>query len=294
MIHSMTGFGSAHRVEGDLEYALEIRSLNSRYFKITIKLPEFLQFAEGEIEKMVRRRLARGTVTYALRVRGGNERICGKIDHSALQRYVDQLSSAHVPDGITPSIDLAMIAALPGICQTPELGDEQRKEQLAVLDQLTHQALDALIEMRREEGRAICADLLAVCAQARDELGKIEVEAPNVVEEYHERLKSRVAMFMERGGYEFNEEGIIRELAIFADRSDINEEVTRLKSHFDQFEESCKQGDQVGRKLDFVTQELLREANTIGSKTNLVSISRSVVEMKGMIERLKEQVQNVE
>jgi uncharacterized protein (TIGR00255 family) len=294
MIHSMTGFGSAHRVEGDLEYALEIRSLNSRYFKIAAKLPEFLQFAEGEIEKMVRRRLARGTVSYTLRVRGGSERIFGVIDHSALQRYVDQLASARVPDGITPSIDLAMIAALPGICQAPELGDEQRHEQLAIMEELTSQALDALVTMRREEGRAICADLLSVCAQARNELAKIEVEAPSVVEEHYERMKSRVAKFVEEGGYKLNEEGLLRELAILADRCDINEEVTRLKSHFDQFEESCRQGDQVGRKLDFVTQELLREANTIGNKTNNVRISRSVVEMKGMIERLKEQVQNVQ
>jgi uncharacterized protein (TIGR00255 family) len=294
MIHSMTGFGSSRRVEGDLEYTLEIRSLNSRYFKLSVKLPEFLQFAEGEIERMVRSRLARGSVSYTLRVQGDVGATAAPIDLAVLQSHIDRLAQARVPEGMTVTLDLGFLATLPGVCQADGVSKEQRERFGTVLEELTSEALDALTGMRAEEGRVLRDELLGLCEEARGELSKIEAEAPNVLEEYHERLKSRVALLMERGGFELDADGLMREVAIFADRSDVNEEITRLSAHLDQFVTLCLKGDRVGRKLDFVAQELLREANTIASKTNNVSIARSVVEIKGTIDRLKEQVQNVE
>ena len=195
---------------------------------------------------------------------------------------------------MTATLDLGCLAGLPGVCRTDGMSEEQRERFGAVLEELTSEALDVLTEMRAQEGKVLCADLLGACREARGELRKIEAEAPNVVEEYHERLRSRVAMLMEKGGFELQADGLMREVAIYAERCDVSEELTRLSAHLDQFEALCGQGDRVGRKLDFITQELLREANTIASKTNNVSIARSVVEIKGMIDRLKEQVQNVE
>jgi uncharacterized protein (TIGR00255 family) len=137
-------------------------------------------------------------------------------------------------------------------------------------------------------------DLYASLAGIRREVESVQGRAPMVVDEYHERLKARVGMLMQKGGFELQADGLMREVAIFAERCDIGEEINRLSSHLDQFVELCERGEQVGRTLDFLTQELLREANTIGSKSNDAVIARSVVTVKGLIDRLKEQVQNVE
>jgi len=148
--------------------------------------------------------------------------------------------------------------------------------------------------MRREEGQALRRDLLGSCDAIRDHLSQIAAQAPKVVDEYHQRLKTRVETLMRAGGFELEAEGLMREVAVFAERCDISEEIARLRSHLDQFTQLCDREDRVGRTLEFLSQEMLREANTVASKSNNADIARSVVEIKGLIDRLKEQVQNVE
>lgn len=294
MIQSMTGYGAEQHVEEGVTYALEIRSLNNRYLKLSIKLPDSLQFLESEVDRLLRQRLVRGSVTFTLRIRREGEAGCRPINSAAMQRYVEQISAVRVPTHVQATLDLAVVASLPGVCEPRELDDAVKQEQWKSLEVLAGRAIDALIEMRRKEGEALHADLLSCSGAIRSELDCVSRRAPGTIEEYHERLRTRVDTLMKKGGFELEAEGLMREVAIYAERCDISEEVARLRSHLDQFVELCDRGERVGRTLDFLSQEMLREANTIASKCNDATIARSVVEIKGSIDRLKEQAQNVE
>jgi uncharacterized protein (TIGR00255 family) len=199
-----------------------------------------------------------------------------------------------VPGGIQAVVDLSTFLSLPGVFESVTLDDDAKQREKAVIEGLTERALQSLATMRTDEGKALKRDLFASCEAIRGELGVIRGRAPAVVEEYHERLRSRVAILMQGGNFELEADALAREVAIYAELCDVSEEVTRLASHLDQFVQLCDRGEQVGRTLDFLTQELLREANTIASKSNDAGIARSVVEIKGRIDRLREQVQNVE
>ena len=290
----MTGFGTAERSEGGTSYVLEIRSLNNRYFKAAIKLPEMLQFLETEVERMVRARLGRGSVTCNLRLRSASATGGYEIDTAALERYVGSIGGVNVPEGIQATVDLGAIAALPGVCQPPEMDEEQRDRQTQLVREMTEEAIDKLIEMRRVEGQVLRDDLLLHCGRLREHLDAVEQQAPEVMAEYHERLQSRVQILLAEAKLELEQDSLMREVAIYADRCDISEELSRLRCHLDQFGAVCDGNEHAGRKLDFLAQEMLREANTIGSKGNDTEISRQIVEVKGSVDRLKEQVQNVE
>lgn len=294
MIQSMTGYASAEHAADGVCYVLEIRSLNNRYLKLTTKLPEHLQFLEGDIEKLVRARLARGSIAYTLRIRADGGFAAQPINEAALQQYVDQLSRVRLPDGVQATLDLAGLAQLPGVGSATVLDETSRGTELAVVADLTKRALDVLVRMRCDEGEVLRTHLRDTCEAIRARKGDIMKRAPGVVDEYHQRLKTRVAMLMQAGGFELEQDGLMREVAIYAERCDISEELARLDSHVDQFSQLCERGERVGRTLDFLTQELLREANTIASKSNDTAITRDVVQIKGLIDRLREQVQNVE
>ena len=294
MIQSMTGYGLAEHVEDGATYSLELRSVNHRYLKLSIRLPDPWQFAESAVEKVLRGRLSRGSVTCTLRIGGDGRSVLCPINLAVLQGYVDQLAQAKAPKGVQPTIDLGSVAQLPGVTQAPAFDDEARQRQQGLLERLCGQALDSLVAMRREEGGTLRTALHDTCAGVRERMREVAVRAPLVVQEYHERLRTRVGLLMQGGGFELETEGLMREVAIYAERCDISEELTRLASHLDQFADLCNRAEPVGRTLDFLAQELLREANTIGSKSNDAAIARSIVEVKGLIDRLKEQVQNVE
>lgn len=294
MIQSMTGYGAAEHVEDGVSYALEIRSVNNRYLKLLIKLPETLQFAESAVEKLLKGCVARGTVACTIRVRSEGVAGAGTINVAAMQHYLDLMAQTQPPAEVRATVDLGVIATLPGVCQPPQADEQTQQHQLEIIESLTSRVMDAVIDMRRSEGEALRNDMLGRCEAIREHLSVIAGRAPNVVDEYHDRLRSRVETLMQGGGFELEAEGLMREVAIFAERCDISEELTRLSAHLDQFAELCERDEPVGRTLDFLTQELLREANTVASKSNDAAIARSVVEIKGLIDRLKEQVQNVE
>lgn len=294
MIHSMTGYAAVQRVQEGACYVLEVRSLNNKYLKLSIKVPENLQFLESEMERIVRGRLARGSVALALRVRSEAGGGAVPINAAALQRYVQELVAVPLPPDIATSMDLGMLASLPGVCEVPPIDDASREQVLGLATDLTNQALDVMVEMRQREGNTLRAELTSCCNEIRERVGLVATRAPLVIDEYHERLRARVETLMKSSRLELESEGLMREVALYAERSDINEEVSRLRSHLDQFEELCEGGKPVGRTLEFLTQELLREANTIASKSGDTAIARSIVEVKGLIDRLREQVQNVE
>jgi len=291
MILSMTGYGEVQHSDDGISYALELRSLNSRYFKVSIKLPEHLSIFEPEVEKLLRTRLTRGSVFYHLRVRDTSAEAAQEINQAALKSYLDQLLA--VSPG-NHQIDLASLLELPGVCQPPALSEARRQHQWTVIEQITDRVLEHLVEMRRVEGRSICQDLLGQCTQIREHLAAVAGHAPVVLQEYHQRLVQRANGLIAEAKLQLQLDDVKREVALYAERCDINEEISRLGSHLDQFEQLCQGGERAGRKLDFLAQELLREANTIASKANDATIAHHIVEIKGAIDRLKEQVQNVE
>lgn len=293
MILSMTGFGAGDLREESVSYRVEIRTVNNRYFKASMKLPEHLLRFEGDIEKMLRGSLGRGSISYALRVKDDQAQAAYEINVTALGHYVRQLDAISAGRG-NMQIDLAGLLELPGICEATDRDEESLKVQFAVVAKVTKIAIDRLIEMRRVEGEALWRDLQEQCAGIRKQLISVAQRAPGVVEEYHKRLRTRVQQLLDSSSAELDKDALAREVAIFAERCDVNEEISRLGSHIDQFLELSKGPEPAGRKLDFLAQEMLREANTIGSKANDAQVARHVVEIKAAIDRIKEQVQNIE
>lgn len=293
MILSMTGFGEAQACEDAVSYRAEIRSVNNRYFKASIKLPDHLQRYEVEIEKLLRAKLGRGSISYSLRLKGDNAPTAFEINEAGLQRYVMRLEQI-AAGSKAAQIDLASLLELPGICEPIEMDPDLLAKQFSVASRLTEEAIGRLVEMRRVEGQALEKDLALHCREIRTRVANIAERAPLVVEEYHKKLRMRVSQLMESANLSLDQDALVREVAVFAERCDVNEEISRLLSHLDQFAELCASKEEAGRKLDFLSQEMLREANTIGSKASDSLIARQVVEVKASIDRIKEQVQNVE
>lgn len=291
MIVSMTGFGDASTERDGTHYSVEIRSLNNRFFKPTIKLPDPLSALEPEIEAALREKLGRGSVTYILKTRVSSSDAAYTINTAALASYLKQLRPI-MAEGTT--IDLAALLNLPGVTQDPHDQVQEIDRHGPVVRELTAKAITKLTEMRKQEGRALLEDLLKHANVVTSSLAEIGRRAPFVVEEYHKRLATRVNQLIAKAELKVAEADLIKEVALFAERADISEEIQRLSEHMRSFEHECRSGEHAGRKMDFITQEMLREANTIASKANDAQIARHIVEIKGAIDRLKEQVQNVE
>jgi uncharacterized protein (TIGR00255 family) len=294
MINSMTGYGQAQGEFDGASYTVEVKAVNNRYFKSIIKLPDLLAFLEEDIEKLLRSSLTRGTVNYVLRLKEVSTDILFNIDEAALQKVVEKLNRAGSAVGYEGAFDIGNLLNLPGIIR-PISPDEEIAKQTreAVLD-VSRKAVDKLRQMRATEGNFLAEELKGHCRAIGKDLEQIRVRSDIVVQEYAKKLKQRVDMLLAEAKLKLDEEILAREVAIFADRSDISEEVARMDSHLQQFVQSCEANDQAGRRLDFISQEMLRETNTIASKTSDGEISGYVVDMKCWIERIKEQIQNVE
>ncbi len=293
MIVSMTGFGDATAERDGTHYAVEIRSLNNRFFKPIIKLPETISGLEPELETMLREKLGRGSITYILKMRSDSAEAAYHINTHALKSYLEQLQGVKGLDRLV-QIDLASLVQLPGVCQEPRDDTDEIERHGPVVRELSDKAIIKLDAMRHREGQSLFKELMKHAEQIAANLAEISKRAPFVVEDYHRRLSQRVAQLLSKAELQVSQVELIKEVAVFAERADICEEIQRLTSHLDAFEHSCREGEHAGRKLDFITQEMLREANTIASKANDAQIAKHIVEIKGAIDRLKEQVQNVE
>ena len=293
MIVSMTGFGDATAEREGTHYAVEIRSLNNRFFKPVIKLPEAISGLEPELESMLRESLGRGSITYILKMRSDSAEAAYHINTHALKAYLEQLREVKGLHDFV-QIDLAGLMQLPGVCQEPRDETDEIARHGPVVRELTTRAIVKLDAMRRREGEGLFAELMKHVNLIATSLKEIGARAPFVIEDYHRRLSQRVNQLTAKAELHVDQNDLIKEVAVFAERADIAEEIQRLTSHLDAFEQACRTGEHAGRKLDFIAQEMLREANTIGSKANDATIARHIVEIKGAIDRVKEQVQNVE
>jgi uncharacterized protein (TIGR00255 family) len=293
MIVSMTGFGDATAERDGTHYSVEIRSLNNRFFKASIKLPENVSGLEPELESMLREQLGRGSITYILKMRSETAEAAYLINTQALTAYIEQLQKIKDVNG-NLKIDLGALLALPGVCQEPRDESDEIERHGPMVRELSVKAITKLNAMRAREGEALFNDLMKHAKVIAGNLAEIAKRAPFVIEDYHKRLSQRVNMLISKAELQVSESDLLKEVAVFAERADISEEIQRLTSHLDAFEQACRTGEHAGRKLDFITQEMLREANTIASKANDAQIAKHIVEIKGAIDRLKEQVQNVE
>jgi uncharacterized protein (TIGR00255 family) len=293
MIVSMTGFGDATCERDGTHYAVEIRSLNNRFFKPIIKLPDNLSGMEPELESMLREKLGRGSITYILKMRTDSAEAAYHINIEALRSYLDQLQQVKGLDRFV-QIDLAGLVQLPGVCQEPRDETDEIQRHGPIVRELTEKGIARLDTMRRSEGGKLFEELMRHLKVISSSLVEIQKRAPLVVDDYHRRLSQRVNQLLAKAELQVNQADLVKEVAVFAERADICEEIQRLTSHLDAFEQSCRNGEHGGRKLDFIAQEMLREANTIASKANDSDIAKHCVEIKGAIDRLKEQVQNVE
>jgi len=294
MIKSMTGYGAAEGRIGGVTYAVEIRTVNNRYFKASIRLPETVAFLEDEIERLLRKELSRGMVNYTLRLKDMPAEALFDINEKALQTVVNRLGKINASGGVEWELDVGGLLTLPGIL-TPAVPDARMAGRITrkVLS-VTRQALRGLKSMRAEEGAALGADLTRHCRAIERSLATVRIGSKAGPREYAGKLKRRIDEMLAAAKLRLDDETIAREVAIFSDRSDISEETARLDSHLGQFEKTVRTDDQAGRKLDFICQEMLREANTIASKALDADVVHRVVDIKCLIERIKEQVQNVE
>ncbi|HEX3355369.1 MAG TPA: YicC/YloC family endoribonuclease [Tepidisphaeraceae bacterium] len=293
MIVSMTGFGDATAEHNGTHYAVELRSLNNRFFKPIIKLPDNVSGLEPEIETILREKLGRGSITFILKMRLDSAEAAYHINTHALQAYIDQLRQVKGLDGIA-RIDLAGLMQLPGVCQEPRDDSDEIAKHGDYIRDITHKSIEKLNGMRAKEGQSLFNDLMKHAKLIASELAQIQARAPFVIDEYHKKLVQRVNLLTSKAELQVNQADLLKEIAVFSERADISEEIQRLTHHLDAFEQACRTGEHAGRKLDFITQEMLREANTIASKANDAKIAGHIVEIKGAIDRLKEQVQNVE
>lgn len=291
---SMTGFGEVRDKSDDYAFAVELRTVNSRHFKLSMRVTEGYGSLESAAEKVIREYVKRGTVQCNLRVRHLGAADDYRINKQLLNLYVDQLQEVAASREIDERIQLENLTTLPGVVEELSENAEDPGEIWPLLEPLLRTALQNLTTMRATEGEALAEDLKQQCTVVESSLDAIDKLAPRVVEHYRKRIYDRVSEVMGQMNVAVEPGDLVREVALFADRSDISEEVVRLRSHLQQFHEALGLSESTGRKLEFICQEMGRETNTIGSKANDADISTHVVEIKTALERIREQIQNVE
>lgn len=295
MLYSMTGFGAASLNEQGIAVSVELKAVNNRYFKLSLRLPDGFAAMETRIEPLIRSVIERGTINAGVRIRKERSAADYTIAQDVLLSYYHHLEAIARSLPEQPVPPLSQLVMLPGVLETAaERSDEEMETVWNVTEKTLRKALDNMQAMRQTEGASMAKDIAANLESLRVLVGNVEQLAPKVAPLYRQRLKERIGKIMEEQNQTLNETDLIREVALFADRADISEETVRFRSHLEQFEAALASKESCGRKLDFLTQELFRETNTMGSKANDADITKNVVEMKTFIERIREMVQNVE
>ena len=298
MIYSMTGFGRARREIEGLGLEVEVRSVNHRYLDLSVRLPRVLMDQEPAIKKRIRSDLSRGKVDVSVSLTTRAAAAILEIDEAIAAQYVaasETLRERHALGAGGGSLDVAALLALPGVTRVVETKVDSAFH-VDPLGEATTEAIEALIAMRAAEGESLSIELEGRLARVSELSAAFEVRAGEVLAVAKQRLQKRAEQIKREVGL-LDDARLHQEIVIAADRLDITEELVRLQSHVEQFRETLQSADRghpVGRRLDFLLQELGREANTVGSKANDAPLAQDVVELKTELERIREQVQNVE
>ncbi len=291
MIKSMTGYGRGETRGESFFATVELRSINNRNLDIHWRAPLELAASELPFKKLIQSRILRGRVdvTVTLQV---NQTVRYELNRPLIKGYLEALRTMRDEFGLAGDADLASVARLPNVIQASTDGSSTADEATNGVDAALRKALDALIGMRTVEGAELQAELLKRIARIEAQLDIVEMNAPAIVEQHRDKLKARLAELLD--GIVIDESRLAQEVAYLAERSDITEEITRLRSHIVQLRELVLNGDEIGKKLDFLLQETNREANTILSKSSELAICDAAIEIKADVEKLREQAQNVE
>jgi uncharacterized protein (TIGR00255 family) len=290
MISSMTGFGAADGLVGDARATVEIRTVNHRFFSPNLKLPAAFGRWEGEIRELLRQKIARGHVTLTARI--DRDSTAPVIDETRLAHYLTALKALQKKHKLAGELDLSTLLRLPDVIAAPS--DEIEPRDGDALVRLVAKAADNLTAMRKAEGAQLSGFLLERVEVIESRLAKTEKRAPVRLKEQHDRVKRTVGELV--GGAGADPQRIAQEIAILADKLDIVEELDRFRSHLSAFRDTTrsKTSEPVGKRLGFILQEMVREANTIGSKANDAPILEDVIAIKEELERIREQVENLE
>ena len=291
MIKSMTGYGKSNMSKNLREYQVEIKSVNHRYLDVSVKMPRSLSYLEEEIKKAVSAKLTRGKVDVFITF--NNNSLEGrdiKINTEIARMYIKELRGLAESEGIVADIPVTEISKLPDVLMIQNnQDDETLKNELL---EATNEAIENLVRTRKTEGEKIAQDLLARIQDIEEKVKKISSLSTGLIDEYVVKLNTRIKELLQ--DQEIDEARLAQEVVIYADKCSIEEEVTRLNSHIYQFRELLNSNEAVGKKLDFMIQEMNRETNTIGSKANNLEITNEVINMKTQLENIREQVQNIE
>ncbi len=292
LIKSMTGYGRAVETVNGREFTVELRSVNNRYLYCFVRLPRLLSFGEDSVKQAVKRSISRGKVDVSISVRSeGGEETKVTLNSAVLEGYLAAMRQMVSDYGVQDDISVSAVSRLPDVflVEKPEVDEEQL---LADLMSVVNKALEGYDAMRRTEGEALDRDLRSRGQTILELVAKVEAGNGKTVADYRTRLENKLREVLENTA--IDESRILTEAAIFADKVAVDEETVRLRSHLEQMNNMLTAGGAVGRKLDFLLQEMNRESNTIGSKCTDVELARIVVDIKAELEKIREQTQNIE
>ncbi len=291
---SMTGHGDASSTSDGLRISAEIRSVNNRFLKISCRLSPVIESLEPQIEALLREFVRRGTVQVQMRVETAAGEDAYQLNGDVLRNYVAQWRRWSQELGLSSDLSIRELLTLPGVIANGVAAQDRSEAITVAALEVIKQAATQHHQMRSAEGRAMAQSLARSITDLKTHSDAIAERSPTVVREHGERMEARIRQAFESAQHNFQPADLLREMQIMADKLDIHEETVRLRSHLEQFLGILNSKESQGRKLDFLIQEIFRETNTIGSKANDVTIARHVVEMKTIIEQMREIVQNIE
>jgi uncharacterized protein (TIGR00255 family) len=291
MIKSMTGFGRGEASQDNITFSVDIKTVNHRYSDISVRLPRMVSPLEEKIREYMGSKLNRGKIDIYINYDSFGQDTKVKLDTNLASAYVDSLSILKQQFGIKDDISLSLITKFPDILKL-ETEEKDLDFLWSVLYSAIEQAVESLVEMRSREGERLCKDMLEKLDSINATIDQIKAKSPELVEVYKNKLYDKIKEMTK--DIQLDENRLLTEVAIYADKSSIDEEIVRLKSHIEEFKKTLHVQGTIGKKLDFIVQEMNREVNTIGSKASDLGVVNNVIAMKTEIEKIREQVQNIE
>ena len=292
MVRSMTGYGRFELLKDDVNYTVEIKSVNHRYFEFSVRTPKGCAFLDEKLKSFFAKRITRGKIEVYVGIEGGaRSSSVVSVNEAVAESYVEALKSLKKKYGLSGKVSLSDVITNNDIfvVTRPKMNEEEIWNSV---EEAANGAIDAFVKMREIEGERLAQDVKSRCEYILSMVGEVEKNAPETLKNYRERLEKKLREVLEDTS--IDEQRILTEAAIFADKIATDEETVRLRSHINQLISMIDSDETLGKKFDFVVQEMNREANTIGSKAQNVEITRIVVEIKGEIEKIREQIQNIE
>ena len=291
MIKSMTGYGRGNISKNDREYQIEIKSVNHRYLDISVKMPRQLSYLEDAIKKEISSRVKRGKVDIFITFNNNSlEGRTIKINTELAHAYIEELKKLSEKEDILSDIQVIEISKYPDVLNIKNAQDDDKIKEEVI--EVLNDAIDNFISMRQAEGSKISEDLLKRLDYIQEKVTEISKLSTGLIEEYVVKLETRIKEILK--DQEIDKQRLAQEVVIYADKCSVEEEITRLNSHILQFKNLLNSDEAVGKKLDFIVQEMNRETNTIGSKANNLDITNRVIDLKTEIENIREQIQNIE